>query len=127
MTTKDEQEMMKKSYALGFDECKHYFQHMLDELDGNSMSEVCNDTSICDNGGTAFDLICHETKNTEKQRPNRISDGFLELEREITCGSYIGWQDQKWHLFYKNGESVNDGRQSLFELVLSLSENQNED
>lgn len=53
----------------------------------------------------------------------RFEDGCLELEREITLGGNIGWQDQKWHVFRESGDSVNAGAGSLFDLIISLSPN----
>ena len=53
----------------------------------------------------------------------RFEDGCMKLEREITCGGHIGWQEMKWHVFKKCGCSVNAGAGTLFELILSLAPN----
>ena len=50
-----------------------------------------------------------------------IEDGCLEIEREITLGGRIGWQDGAWHVFKSNGESVNCGAGSIIQLILSLA------
>jgi hypothetical protein len=52
-----------------------------------------------------------------------FQDGCLELEREITSGSHIGWQDMKWHVFKACGCSVNAGAATLYDLILSLAPN----
>jgi len=53
----------------------------------------------------------------------RFEDGCMELEREITCGSHVGWQEGKWHVFRECGCSVNAGAGSLRDLILSLAPN----
>ena len=53
----------------------------------------------------------------------RFEDGCMELEREITCGGHIGWQEKKWHVFKKCGCSVNAGAVTLYDLILSLAPN----
>jgi hypothetical protein len=53
----------------------------------------------------------------------RLEDGCLELEREITLGGRIGWQERRWHVFRESGDSVTAGSKSLFELICSLSPN----
>ena len=52
-----------------------------------------------------------------------LHDGCMELERQITIGGHIGWQDRKWHLFKACGCSVNDGASTLYDLILSLAPN----
>jgi hypothetical protein len=51
-----------------------------------------------------------------------FSVGTLVLEREITCGGHIGWQDGKWHLFRSCGCSVNNGAETLYMLIESLAD-----
>lgn len=53
---------------------------------------------------------------------DRLSDGCLVLERELTCGGKIGWQDGVWHLFQSCGCSVTSGAKSLEDLILSLAD-----
>lgn len=43
----------------------------------------------------------------------RFQDGCCELERLITLGAHVGWQDRKWHVFQECGCSVNDGAGTL--------------
>ena len=71
-------------------------------------------------------------KNTETQAEQTVpldslvvclEDGCLALEREITLGGEVGWQDRTWHLFKASGDSVNMGAGSLFELIVSLAPN----
>ncbi len=52
-----------------------------------------------------------------------LKDGCLEIEREVTLGGKIGWQDRKWHLFNESGDSGNMGADSLFSLIISLAPN----
>jgi hypothetical protein len=51
-------------------------------------------------------------------------DGCLEIEREITSGSHIGWQDMRWHVFKSCGCSVNAGAATLYDLILSMAPNE---
>lgn len=51
----------------------------------------------------------------------RFAAGCLILEREITLEGRIGWQEQRWHLFRWDGESLGEG-QSIMELIVNLSE-----
>jgi hypothetical protein len=46
--------------------------------------------------------------------------GCRELERHITLGAYLGWQDKKWHLFDKGGNSLTEGSDSIFKLIQQL-------
>jgi len=52
------------------------------------------------------------------------SDGCRELERLITCGARLGWQDYKWHVFKQSGDSVNEGHDTIQQLIESLAERQ---
>lgn len=48
-----------------------------------------------------------------------ISECCEELERQLTLGAYIGWQDRKWWLFRKDGEGIESGA-SIEELLFKL-------
>jgi hypothetical protein len=59
----------------------------------------------------------HEGK---KNAETAFNYGCRELERQITLGAYLGWQDKKWHLFDKGGNSLTEGSDSIFKLIQQL-------
>ncbi len=48
-----------------------------------------------------------------------FSDGCLELERQITLGARIGWQDEMWCLWRNDGEAVETAK-TIEELIFKL-------
>ena len=51
-----------------------------------------------------------------------VSECCQELERQITLGAYLGWQDRKWWLFRKDGEGIESGK-TIEELLFKLDYN----
>ena len=48
-----------------------------------------------------------------------LSEAFKELERQITLGARIDWQDDEWHLWREDGEGIDSGK-SIEELIFKL-------
>jgi len=48
-----------------------------------------------------------------------FSDGCIELERQITLGARIGWQDRMWVLWRKDGEAI-EAAKTIEELIFKL-------
>jgi len=48
-----------------------------------------------------------------------LSECCQELERQLTLGAYLGWQDRQWWLFRKDGEDIESGK-TIEELLFKL-------
>ena len=48
-----------------------------------------------------------------------VSECCQELERQLTLGAYLGWQDRQWWLFRKDGEGIESGK-TIEELLFKL-------
>ena len=48
-----------------------------------------------------------------------LSECCQELERQLTLGAYLGWQDRQWWLFRKDGEGIESGK-TIEELLFKL-------
>ena len=48
-----------------------------------------------------------------------IGECCQELERQLTLGAYLGWQDRQWWLFRKDGEGIESGK-TIEELLFKL-------
>ena len=48
-----------------------------------------------------------------------VSECCQELERQLTLGAYLGWQDHQWWLFRKDGEGIESGK-TIEELLFKL-------
>ena len=78
-----------------------------------------NELTIADMLGRYDGRESGKATNDSTDSSHVISEGCLELERQLTLGSYIGWQDSQWWLFRKDGEGIQSGR-SIEELLFKL-------
>ena len=53
----------------------------------------------------------------------QLRSGCAELERQMNRGSHIGWRRGRWHLINAGSNEVNNGAESIFDLIISLEHN----